>query len=201
MSYTICIFTATLKTEIHERKAKRMNPKGVQPIVTALVRLYTSNSDCTSSPSRNLLKHVDNGHSDDSESSGIGTRFAARTGNFDVDFPSTQHVTKNKGPGKTSKVHKQVEQPKRVQDSPQGNGARSSLPLHVSNEPATNEIESTDTDSTIQDIDTSQPSDNNASTMNVTVRRQRRPKDKYINSYDICSLLVLTTRRDLIHNE
>ena len=121
MSYTICNFSATLKTEIRERKAKRMNPKGVQPIVTALDRLYTSDSDCTSSPSRNLLKHVDNGHSDDSESSGNGTRFGARTGNFDVDFPSTQHVKKNKGPGKTSKVHKQVEQPKRVQDSPQGN--------------------------------------------------------------------------------
>ena len=50
-----------------------------------------------------------------------------------------------------------------------------------------NEIESTDTDSTIQDIDTSQPSDNNASTMNVTLRRQRRPKGKYINISAICS--------------
>ena len=164
-----------------------MNPKGVQPIVTALDRLNTSDSDCTSSPSRNLLKHVDNGHSDDSESSGNGTRFRARTGNFDVDFPSTQHVEKNKGHGKKSKVQTQVEQPTRVQDGSLGNENRSNLPLQVSDAPATNDIESTDTDSTIQDIHTSQPSDKEESTRNVTLRRQRLPKGSYINSYAIIS--------------
>ena len=187
VAYTFCNFSAMLKTEIRERKAKHMNPKGVQCIVTALDRLYSSDSDCTSSPARHLLKLVDNCHSDDSVSSRNGTRFGARTGNFDVDFPSTQHVKKNKGQGKTSKVHKQVEQPKGVQDSPLGNGTRSSLPLKVSNAPAMNEIESTDTDSTIQDIETSQPSDNNASTRNVTLCRQRRTKGKYINISTIFS--------------
>ena len=164
-----------------------MNPKGVQPIVTALDRLNTSDSDCTSSPSRNLLKHVDNGHSDDSESSGNGTRFRARTGNFDVDFPSTQHVEKNKGHGKKSKVQTQVEQPTRVQDGSLGNENHSNLPLQVSDAPATNDLESTDTDSTIQDIHTSLPCDKEESTRNVTLRRQRLPKGSYINSYAIIS--------------
>ena len=168
--------SATLKTEIRERKAKRMNPKGVQPIVTALDRLNTSDSECTSSPSRNLYNHVENGHSDDSESSGNGTRFRGRTGNFEVDFPSTQHVDKNKGHGKKSKLQTQVEQPILAQDGSVGNEKRSHLPLQLSAASATNDIESTDTDSTIQDIHTSQNSDKEETTSNVTLRRQRLPK-------------------------
>ena len=43
--------------------------------------------------------------SDDSLSSGDGTRFKNRTGIFDLDFPPTQKISKGKAKISTSKIH------------------------------------------------------------------------------------------------
>ena len=81
--------TATLKAEIKALRDKRLFPNGHGIIRTALDDL----------PTPTHRKHLDE---NDSDSSGNGTRFAKRTGVFEIDFPSDNKTEKNKGKGKTS---------------------------------------------------------------------------------------------------
>ena len=55
-----------------------------------------------------ILSHItdkEESLSDDSLSSGDGTRFKNRTGIFDLDFPPTQKISKGKSKVSTSKTH------------------------------------------------------------------------------------------------
>ena len=55
-----------------------------------------------------ILSHINDKEeslSDDSLSSGDGTRFKKRTGIFDLDFPPTQKISKGKSKVSTSKTH------------------------------------------------------------------------------------------------
>ena len=55
-----------------------------------------------------ILSHISDKEeslSDDSLSSGDGTRFKNRTGIFDLDFPATQKISKGKSKVSTSKKH------------------------------------------------------------------------------------------------
>ena len=81
------IFIGTLKTEIQNLRDKRMYPAGPAVIKTALDK---------------LTPPVVPGEELDSDSSGNGTRFAKRTGIFELDFPSDNTKPKLKGNGKKS---------------------------------------------------------------------------------------------------
>ena len=84
------IVSATLKNEIVRLRDKRLFPRGHRIIKTAL-------DDLT------LSDHQQNTEKSDSDSSGAGTRFANRTGVFEIDFPSDNITVRNKGKGKSSK--------------------------------------------------------------------------------------------------
>ena len=81
------IFIGTLKREIQNLCDKRMYPAGPAVIKTALDK---------------LTPPVVPGEDLDSDSSGNGTRFAKRTGIFELDFPSDNTKPKLKGEGKKS---------------------------------------------------------------------------------------------------
>ena len=101
----------TLAKEIAERYRKRRNPKNYQPTRTALDdiasldRLQNEDAgeqnvrDNTDAKKDSVLSTiVSKDHYDySSDSSGEGTRFAKRTGNFDLDFPESPKVSKMKG--------------------------------------------------------------------------------------------------------
>ena len=81
------VFTATMKREIQYLWDKHKYPAGQTVIKTALDKLTPP-----------VVLRED----DDSDSSGNGTRFAKRTGIFELDFPSDNTKPKQKGERKRS---------------------------------------------------------------------------------------------------
>ena len=107
----IILNIGTLAKDIAERHRKRSYPKNYKPTRTALDDMLsldrvekgdTSEINVTDNVDVNNLPIVPAIVSKDpydysSDSSGQGTRFAKRTGNFDLDFPESPKTSKMKG--------------------------------------------------------------------------------------------------------
>ena len=83
-----------------------MNP--FKPIRTKLDEMVSADAKGLLTTGGSILSHISDKEeslSDDSLSSGDGTRFKNRTGIFDLDFPATQKISKGKSKVSTSKKH------------------------------------------------------------------------------------------------
>ena len=105
-------FSATLKNEMKDLYTKLIFPNRKPRPRTALDDL-TPPTPRIPFAQANCPKAHDN---NDSDSSGDGTRFAKRTGIFEIDFPSISPKVKNKGKGKSSKAVNTAQTAKPVQD-------------------------------------------------------------------------------------
>ena len=79
-----------------------------KPIRTKLDEMVSADAKGLLTTGGTILTHVtekEESLSDDSLSSGDGTRFKNRTGIFDLDFPPTQKISKGKSKVTTSKTH------------------------------------------------------------------------------------------------
>ena len=80
----------------------------MKPIRTKLDEMLSAEAKGLLTSGRSILTHVtdkEESLSDDSLSSGDGTRFKNRTGVFDLDFPPTQKISKGISKVSTSKRH------------------------------------------------------------------------------------------------
>ena len=79
-----------------------------KPIRTKLDEMVSAQAKGLLTSGGSILSHItdkEESLSDDSLSSGDGTRFKNRTGIFDLDFPPTQKISKGKSKVSTSKTH------------------------------------------------------------------------------------------------
>ena len=154
------------------RREKRMYPKGKPKLVTALDRLLSLDSDnsnkSTEHPRASGLADVN----EESDSSGKGTRFAGRTGIFEVDFPSAPNLPKHKGKGKSSSPIATTTVPTRLPVESTTSEEEASATLDNTIRPDNNESTGENTDINVVDSISSDNLETSYQTNNVTLRRK-----------------------------